>query len=139
MELWGLRCFPLTAAQPATSLGKVYRLRTLSGLMPRMTGAASLATAGVTMCSSGWSRLREAEGTAAADRLRLLPAAAEMSCQILLRAFAKPGIIIVSMNRCRMKSNMARLASSCQQASQQMATDINNSTEACFDNSLKQC
>jgi hypothetical protein len=69
----------LTAAQPATSLGKVYCLRILSGLMPRMTGAVSVATAGVTMCSSGWSRVREAEGTAAADSLRPPPAAAETS------------------------------------------------------------
>ena len=99
MELWGLRCFPLTAVQPATSLGKVYRLRILSGLMPRMTGAAFLATAGATMCSSGWSRLREAEGTAAADSLRPPPVAAEMSCQISLRAFAEQGINNVSTNR----------------------------------------
>ncbi len=139
MELWGLRCFPLTAAQPATSLGKVYRLRILSGLMPSMTGAASLATAGVTICSSGWSRLREAVGTAAAASLRPPPAAAEMSQQLSLRAFTKQGITIVSTNRCGMELNMVRLASICQQGSQQMATDIKNSTEMSFDNSLKQC
>ncbi len=139
MELWGLRCFPLTAAQPATSLGKVYRFRILSGLMPRMTGAASLATAGVTMCSSGWSRLREAEGTAAAESLRPPPAAAEMSCQFSSRAFAMQGVAIVSTNRCGMDLNMVKLASSCQEGSQQVGTDIQNSTAMSVDNSLKQC
>lgn len=139
MELWGVRCFPLTAAQPATSLGKVYRLRILSGLMPRMTGAASVDAAGVTMCSSGWSRLNEAEGTAAADSLRPPPAATEMSHQFSLRAFAKQGITTVSMNMCRMEIKMVRLASICQQGSQQMATDNNNSTETSFDIGLKQC
>ena len=74
-ELLTLRCFPLTALQPATSLGNTDRLSNLSGLMPKMTGAALLATAATVMCSSGWSKDSEAEGTAAAGSSRPPPAA----------------------------------------------------------------
>jgi len=38
-----------------------------------------------------------------------------------------------------MELNMVRLASSCQQASEQVGTDIQNSTAMSVDNRLKQC
>ena len=75
MMLWGLSCLPLTAPQPASSLGSTNRLSVLSAVMPSITGAASAATAGAAMCSSSWSIFSEAEGTAAGSSSRLLPAA----------------------------------------------------------------
>ena len=72
--LWGLSCLPLTAPQPASSLGSTKRLSVLSAAMPSTTGAASAATAGAAMCSSGWSIFSEAEGTAADSSSRPLPA-----------------------------------------------------------------
>lgn len=73
--LWGLSCLPLTAPQPASSLGSTNRLSILSAVMPSTTGAASAATAGAVMCSSGWSIFSEAEGMAAGGSSKSLPAA----------------------------------------------------------------
>lgn len=82
--LWGLSCLPLTAPQPASSLGSTKRLSVLSAAMPSTTGAASAATAGAAMCSSGWSIFSEAEGTAADSSSRPLPAEVNEGHGVLL-------------------------------------------------------
>ena len=87
--LCGLSCLPLTAPQPASSLGSTNRLSFLSDAMPSTTGAASAATAGAAMCSSGCSIFREAEGTAAGSNSRLPPAALRLGHGMLSSAWMR--------------------------------------------------